>query len=114
MKSGSPLRRASQTTVLDMSSTNVTTSAYATLLAAASNLYGCSGIEIFNPSGTAMIIALGAAGSEVAIPYTVLPGGTTGFIMFEINKGVRISLKGLSAGGGANVTTGAFILNQFI
>lgn len=109
MKTAAALRRPVQTTTLDMSSTNITTSGYATLLAKASNLHACSAFEIFNPSGSAMSIATGDAGSEVLLPYTILPGGTTGFIAAEIPSGVRISLKAFDT----NVAIGRFVLNQF-
>lgn len=109
MKGAVALRKPNQTTTLDMSVTNITTSGFATLLAKLSNSHPCSAIEIFNPSGSPMIIALGDAGSEVAIPYTILPGGTTGLIAWEIAKSVRISLKAYDAA----VTSGRFILNQF-
>lgn len=109
MKNAIALRKPVQTVNLDMSGTNVTTAAYATLLAKASNLKSCSGIEIFNPSGSIIKIATGDAGSEVDLPYTILPGGTTGFLAAEIPVGVRISLKAIDT----NVTAGRFVLNQF-
>ncbi len=109
MKSAAALRKPTQTTTVDMSGVNITTSAYATILAKASNLYACSAIEIFNPSGSPMIIAIGDAGSELPIPYTILPGGTTGALAVEINRNVRISAKAYDT----TVSSGRFILNQF-
>ena len=109
MKGAAALRRAVATTTLEMGTTNVTTAAWATLLAAASNMNACSGLEIFNPSGSAMQIATGAAGSETTLPYTILPGGTTGFLAIEIPSGTRISLKAIDT----NVAAGLFVLNQF-
>lgn len=109
MKTAIALRRATATVTLLMSTTNVPTGSWTTLLAKASNKSACSGLEIFNPSGSPMQIATGDAGSEVALPYTILPGGTTGFLAIEIPGGVRISLQALDA----SVTAGRFILNQF-
>lgn len=92
---------------LDMSSTNITTSAWATLVA--SQGAPVSAIEIFNGSASPMLIARGAAASEVAIPYTILPGGSSILLPIEIARGVRLSAKAL----GTSVTAGEFILNFF-
>lgn len=109
MKNAIALRKPNQTTTLDMNGTNIPTGSYVTLLAKTLNAHPCSAIEIFNPSGSPMIIAYGDAGSEVVIPYTILPGGTTGLLAAEIPRGSRIALKAYDAA----VTSGRFILNQF-
>lgn len=109
MKGAVAIRKPVKTVTLDMSGANITTSAWVQILAAASNLYGCSAIEVFNPSGSSIQIATGAAASEVALPMTILPGGTSGPVPFEISGGKRISLKAIDA----NVTSGLFVINFF-
>ncbi len=107
MKGAIALRKPVATVALDMSGTNVTTAAWATVIAALGA--ACSSLEIFNPSGSPMQIAIGAAGVEVAIPYTVLPGGSAAVLPVEIAKGVRISAKAYDT----NVTAGRLIINFF-
>ena|ERR1035437_4031436 len=109
MKAGSAIRRPVQTVTLDMSQGGgVTTTTYLTLLAKASNVCACSAIEIFNPSGSPMILAIGDAGSEKNMNYTILPGGTTGILLAEIASGVRLSLKAYDTA----VASGRFVLNM--
>ncbi len=107
MKSALALRQSCQTANLLMSSTNITTSAWVELIAALT--YAASGVEVINNSGQPLQIAIGGAGSEVAIPYTVPPGGTPGVITQTIPKGSRISFKAI----GATVNSGYLILNAF-
>jgi hypothetical protein len=92
---------------LDMSGTNVTTAAWVTLTAATTK--ACAAVEIFNPSGSTMQIALGGSGSEVAEPYSILPGGSGIFLPWEIAKAVRISLKAVDT----TASTGYFVVNTF-
>jgi hypothetical protein len=87
--------------------TNVTTAAWVEVVAATDE--PCNAIEIFDSSGSILEIALGAAASEVAIPYNIPPGGSVIFLPIEIAKGSRISLRALDA----NATTGYFIANLF-
>ena len=93
-----------------MASTNLTTSAWTTVIAALTS--ACSAIEVFNPSGSPIQFALGAAGSEVAIPYTILPGGTTSFIPFEMTNKSRLSAEVVA--GGSTISTGYLIVNLFV
>lgn len=91
----------------DYSGTNVTTGAWVEVIAATDK--PCNAIEIFDSSGSILEIALGAAASEVALPYYILPGGSVLLLPFEIPKGSRVSLKALDA----DATAGFFILNTF-
>ncbi len=109
MKGALALRQAVQTVSIDMSSTNVTTSAYLELIAALS--YGASAVEVINNSASPMKLSVGAAGSEASflVPYTIPPGGTPGLIPHAFKAGARISVEALIA----NVTSGSLILNFF-
>lgn len=105
MKGAIALRKPVGTVCLDMSSTNVTTSAWATVLAAL--VQACSAVECINQSGSPLLIALGAGGSEVAIPYTVPPGGSAVLIPVEMKNGARLSAKAV----GTSVSAGYLIFN---
>lgn len=85
----------------------VTTAAWVQVVAATSQ--PCSAIEVSNPSNSLLKIAVGGAGSEVELPYYVLPGGSPILLPWEIAKGSRISLKAVQTT--ANV--GLFVLNLF-
>lgn len=95
------------TLVVDTASVNVTTAAWATLLAAL--LKGFDAMEVVNMSAQPLSIALGAAASEVAIPYTVPAGGSSGIMPYNGPKGARLSAKAI----GADVTSGYVIFNFF-
>lgn len=107
MKGALALRRCIQTTNLLMSSTNITTSAWVQLIAALT--YGASAVEVINNGAQPLQIAMGGAGSEVAIAYTIPPGGTPGLIPAEFLKNSRISVKAI----GATSDSGYLILNFF-
>ncbi len=107
MKGALALRRCIQTTSLDTSSTNIGTSAWVQLIAALT--YGASAVEVINNSGQPLQIAMGGAGSEVAIAYTVPPGGSPGLIPAEFLAGARISAKSI----GATISSGYVLLNFF-
>lgn len=87
----------------------ITTAAYLTIVAKAANLKSCSALEVFNASGSILKLALGDVGSEVDLPYTILPGGSTGLIVVEIPAGVRISAKAIDA----DTAAAQFVLNRF-
>jgi hypothetical protein len=74
------------------SSTNITTSAYVQLVASTSNAINT--IHIFDSSGQAMILGVGASGVEVVQLY-VPPGGDT--YTLNIPVGSRIAYKALTA-----------------
>lgn len=100
-------RKPVETNRLDLTTTNVGAAAWVQLVAA--TLQPCSAVEVFNGSNNALLIATGAAGSEAAIPYTVLPGGSSILLPWEIAKGSRIAVKSVS--GTANL--GLLVMNKF-
>jgi hypothetical protein len=102
----SQMSRTVQTLVRnDYSSTSVTTSAYTQLVASTTAVV--RELEIFDSSGQTLVIATGAAASEVNLFY-VFPGGN-GRIPVYIAGGTRISIKAVSA----NATSGEFIMNVY-
>ena len=90
---------------LDYSSTNVTTSAYTQLIASTAG--AIKEVEIFDSSGSTMVLATGAAASEVDKNY-VFPGGN-GRIPMAIAASTRLSVKAISA----NATTGEITINLY-
>lgn len=68
-------------------------------------------VEIFDASGRALSISLGAAGLEdgAVIPYTITPNGSSILLPIEVARGKRISVKPLDA----NATEGQLIINFF-
>lgn len=89
----------------DYASVNVTTAAYVQLIASTSA--AISEIEIFDSSGQTLVLAIGAAASEVNQIY-ILPGGN-GRIPLSIAAGVRVSIKAVSA----NATVGEITINYY-
>lgn len=83
-------------------SSPITTAAYTQLIA--STTTAATYVDIFDSSGQAMILAVGAAASEVIL-YYVPPGGDQ--IHVNIAQGSRVSYKALSA----NATSGYLLLN---
>lgn len=77
----------------DYTSTNVTTAAYVELIASTSA--DITKMQIFDSSGQTLVIATGAAASEVDKFY-VFPGGN-GDIEVSIPSGTRVSIKAVSA-----------------
>lgn len=89
----------------DYSSVNVTTAAYVTLIASTAQAY--KQFEIFDSSGQTLVIAFGAAASEVN-QFLVFPGGN-GAIRKSVPSGTRVSIKAVSA----NATVGEIALNLY-
>lgn len=88
----------------DYSGVNVTTGAYVELIAATSaDIYK---LNIFDSSGQTMILATGAAASEVDLLY-IPPGGFNAPMEIFIAAGTRLSIKALSA----TATSGEIVLN---
>jgi hypothetical protein len=77
----------------DYTTSNVTTSAYVQLVASTSA--AASKVEIFDSSGELMILAVGAAASEVDQLY-IFPGGN-GPVDLTIPAGSRVSVKAKTA-----------------
>lgn len=86
----------------DYSSVNVTTAAYTQITASSASTI--NKIQIFDSSGQTMVIAVGAAASEVDQFY-VFPGGVE--IDLTIPASSRISIKAISA----NATVGEISIN---
>lgn len=101
-------RKPIQTLALDLSSSNITTAAWNHVLTSIPK--AATLLEIFNPSGSPLIISQGSSGQETAglLPWTIMPGGT-GQATVELSAGKDIALKALDA----NVTTGRLILNLY-
>lgn len=89
----------------DYSSTSVTTSAYVQL--EASLAAACKEIEIFDSSGQGMILAVGAAASEVDQIY-IFPGGN-GRVPLAIAASSRISIKAKTA----TASSGYIMINYY-
>lgn len=102
VQAGRPL---TTTTVLtnDYTGVNVTTAAYVQLVASTANAINL--LHIFDSSGSFIIIATGAAASEVDRLY-IPPGGSGVPFQLNIPAGTRISLKALDV----SATTGRFLL----
>jgi len=84
-------------------STNVTTSAYTEITASTTG--AINRLYIADTSGSALIIAVGGAGSEVDQLY-VGPGGSDAPYELNVPSGSRLSIKALDA----NATSGRLIL----
>ena len=82
-------------------------SAWTTLIATTSQ--PACGIEIASTAGSSIMIAIGSAGQEVAIPYTIPSGGSPILLPVSIPKGVRVSIQPL----GVAPLDGELILNFF-
>ena len=88
---------------LDYSLTPVTTGAYVQLIA--STAVAINSLQIFDSSGQAMILAVGAPGSEVDQLY-VPPGGSSAGFALSIPAGSAVSYKALTG----NATNGNLII----
>ncbi len=107
MRGALAIRAPLQTASLDMAGANITTGAYVELIHALTA--GVSAVEIFNPSPATMKIALGAAGSEVDLPYHIIPGGSAFLIPIPAGNKQRISLKAVDQ----TANSGLFTINCF-
>lgn len=91
--------------VNNYSTTNVTTSAYVQLVASTSN--ATNTLEVFDSSGQALYLAVGASGSEVN-QFIIFPGGN-GKVGLAIPSGSRVSVKAISA----TASAGSLYLNFY-
>lgn len=89
-----------------MASTTITTAAYVQLDAALDA--SCSALDVFNSGANPIYLALGAASSEINIPY-LIPIAMTAPVRVHIPLpiGKRLSARSLSA----DVTAGFLIIN---
>lgn len=86
-------------------STNVTTAAYVQLVSSLTS--NTSMLEVYDGSGQSLVLAIGAAGSEVNKFY-IVPGGN-GKIPVQLRIGDRVSVKAISA----TANTGELLVNFF-
>ena len=111
MKSALALRKPAQAlALLDTGSTSVTSSAYVTILAKASNLAACSAICVTNAGAQPLKIALGYAAAEVDTGIVIPPAAYAILLPIEIPKGVRLSLKSLGGTQSSGVVTISFFV----
>ncbi len=87
---------------LDTSGTNVTASAWVTLIA--SETYACSALLLHNSGAQPLKVATGAGGSEVELGL-VLPIGVSILVPVSTEKAVRLSLKSLGATQSSGIVT---------
>lgn len=96
---------------LDASVSNIATSGWTQVAAAAAVLYGGSAVEIFNSTGSVLQLSNGTAGNEASslMPYTILPGGSVTMLPMEIKALKRLSVKAVDLAS----STGVLVLNIF-
>lgn len=92
---------------LSYSSTNVTTGAWVEL--EDSFVGNATHLEVFDSSGQTMELAIGASGSESALPFYIIPGGNTQLISCPISAGQRIAIRAVSA----SATSGEISINFY-
>jgi hypothetical protein len=103
--SASGSSRANAPTINDYASTPVTSSAYVQLIASTTSTANM--IEIFDSSGVALYLAVGAAASEVD-QFIITPGGN-GQVPLAIPSGSRVSVKAAST----SATVGFIAVNLY-
>lgn len=91
----------------DASSQNITTSAWVQLDASLDK--PCSGIKIYNGTGSILEFAIGGSGSEVAQPYYLPPEESSPVLPINLSYGSRLSLKAVDK----SATQGHVIFNFF-
>jgi len=94
-----PLKVTSQA-LIDMSSTNISSATYVELVASSVGII--KKIQATYQDGDPLILATGAAASEVSLCY-IPAGGTDSGVEVDIPAGTRISVK-IVAGGATNVS----------
>lgn len=91
---------------IDMSSTSITTSAYLQAFASVGST-AVKRIQIFSATGTPILLAFGAASSEVD-QKIIVPGENLAYD-FDVPSSTRLSVKAI----GSNITSGQLIINLF-
>ncbi len=71
--------------------------------------YASSHFEVYNGSTTPIQIAVGPTGQEVALPYTIMGGGTNGPVSQNIGGASRITLKPVDS----DIIDGFIVINLF-
>lgn len=90
---------------INFASTNVTNAAYVELISSV-GATAIKKVHIFMSSGEPLLLAFGAAASEVDQVY-ILPGGN-GFVDLEIPATTRVSVKAVNA---VTVSEGSILVN---
>jgi hypothetical protein len=93
--------------VINASTLNLLHTDWTEVLAALN--YTASHFEVYNGSTTPIEIAVGAAGKEEALPYTIMGGGTNGIVAQNIGASSRITLKPVDS----DITDGFIVINLF-
>ena len=106
IQAGQVAKTALAKATIDYSSTNVTSAAYVELIASVGST-SVTEVEIFDSSGQALVLATGAASSEVEKVY-ITPGGN-GRIPLSIASGTRVAIKALSD----SATAGLILVNFY-
>lgn len=86
---------------------SATTSAWRTIITLTSE--PASAVEIFDSSGRILEIATGDIGSEVTMPYTIIPGGSSVILPLEFKHSVRVAVKAVDE----EASTGYLVMNFF-
>jgi hypothetical protein len=96
-----------ETILVDMSSTNITTS-FVQLKAALTST--CSHAEIINPSATPIQLGVGGSGAESAVPaWHPQNTGARGIIPLRLDAGARLTAKSQTG----TIAAGILIINLF-
>lgn len=96
-----------QKILLNATSTNITTAAYVQLDDSLDHTP--SFIEIFNSTGSILVLAVGAAGAEQDLSFYIFPGGN-GKLGLILSRGMRLTVKAVDA----NATAGFLLLNFWL
>ena len=91
--------------LLNFATTNVNDSTYVEIDASSAAI---KSLQVFYPDGDPLIIAIGAASSEVDLAF-VFPGGSGTDIVCDIPAGTRLSVKLIT--GGTTNTEGTMAIN---
>lgn len=99
------------TLTLNAATNNITTSAWTQVTA--SVVAGASAMEIFNSTGSTLLVSQGTAGNETVtgnlLPYTILLGGSAMMLPMEIKNGLPIRVKAFDQ----SATSGILVINLF-
>ena len=71
--------------------------------------FSASHFEVYTGSTTPLQIAVGPAGNEEALEYTVIGGSTPGPVKQSLGTGARLSVKPIDS----NISDGFIVINLF-
>lgn len=97
---------------IDLSSTSITTSAWAQILAAASNLKACTALTYFYSGSGILKLSSGAFSDEDnhELNKYLFPGGSNSLSPFELASGKRLSAKAVDQNAGS---VGVLVINFY-